>query len=78
MRNYLTNYILLTVEVRDFDFRDRDPKKSGYEDLLSLLLTFYFSTFFISFLGFIPLSLTWCDFIYRGTCTGGTSRKGND
>jgi hypothetical protein len=26
MRNHLTNYILLTVEVRDFDFRDRDHK----------------------------------------------------
>ena len=26
MCNHLTNYILLTVEVRDFDFRDRDHK----------------------------------------------------
>ena len=36
MRNHLTNYILLTVEVRDFAIT-----KTGYEDLLSLVHNFF-------------------------------------
>jgi hypothetical protein len=38
----LSNYNLATAELRDAVSGDRDFRISGYDDLLSLVLTFYF------------------------------------
>jgi hypothetical protein len=41
MHIYLAINSLATVEIRDFDFRDRDPKIRAMKSLLSLVLIYF-------------------------------------